>query len=340
MREPTYVAMTNTPMINQQSSLSSLESNDSPHQDVVSKLSFRKSKSNIMRHSISASTVTPATARTSRRSTATSLRESERTFVVKKVSSDTSGTSSDSGNHANPILIRDMEDREEPIYLDEISQILLEGIHQDVYKKIIKALGRLADISSQNQEKCNQACQMGAPAAIVAAMKKWAINKNIQAACFRVLIALTVGEECLKVRKTIWMVGGMEQILDAMGQFPESRSIQFFGCNALLSLLPSGCEDENKKIKKWMGRRFVREFKGVKAVIASMIQFEEDRGIQEAGCSVLLKLATFMHSGQDRKLLLESGAVSAFSIALESHASDEAIQHYTTLFMNFMSGDL
>ncbi|CAB9521898.1 expressed unknown protein [Seminavis robusta] len=243
----------------------------------------------------------------------------------------------------------DKENREEPVYLDEMSHLLLEELHHDTQAKVvIRALERLTVFCSQSTELCSQACHMGAPATIVNIMKKWSVQKAICAKGFRALIAMTVGcsteQEQARVRKTLWMVGGVQEILKSMGRFPQSRSVQFFGCNALLSMLPSGCDDnddaDSDKIKKWMGRRFVREYKGVKAVISAMIQFEEDRAVQEAGCSVLLKLATFMHDNSaDRKMMLESGAVSAFSVALESHSNDEEIQHYTTLFMNFMSGD-
>lgn len=88
-----------------------------------------------------------------------------------------------------------------------------------------------------------------------------------------------------------------------------------------------------------MGRRFVRAYNGIKTILKAMLQFEQDRELQQAICSVVLKLAAFMHAGKDRQLLLESGAISAFSVAYESNSTDDVIQHYMTLFMTFMSGD-
>ena len=227
------------------------------------------------------------------------------------------------------------EEEEEDMFLDELSLILMAGINKQTSKDVADALERLANLCSQCDEMCREACHMGAPASVVSVMRKWSSSKAVQAKGFRVLIALTVGSTCGKIQKTLWMAGSMEAIIDAMTSFPESRSIQFFGCSAILSLLP--CGDEQKKLSKWMGRRFIKEMKGIKAVISAMIQFEEDGHLQETGCGVLLKLATFMHAGEDRKMLLESGAVSAFSVALESHPNDDVIQDYTTMFMNFLS---
>lgn len=224
---------------------------------------------------------------------------------------------------------------EEDMLLDELTLLLMEGVNKRSSKDVTDALERLADLCSQCDAMCREACHMGAPATVVSVMRKWSSSKAVQGEGFRVLIALTVGSTCGKIQKTLWMAGSMEAIIDAMTKFPESRSIQFFGCSAILGLLP--CGDDQKKLSKWMGRRFIEEIKGVKAVISAMIQFEEDWHLQETGCGVLLKLATFMHDGEDRKMLLESGAVSAFSVALESHPNDDVIQDYTTMFMNFLS---
>lgn len=226
------------------------------------------------------------------------------------------------------------------LFLDGVSRILLEDIHRDTAQQVLKALAGLSEICGQSPRVREEACKMGAPAAIVTLMKKWSVEKSIQAACFRVLIALTVGDENIQVRKALWMVGGMQDILDAMLKFPDSRSVQFFGCYAVLSLLPSGSEEGHEKLQKWMGRRFLRNYKGAKTIIKAMVQFQKDAIVQVAGCSVLLKLATFMHDGDDRRILLESGAISAFSVALESYPQDENIQHYTTLFMQFMAGEM
>lgn len=226
------------------------------------------------------------------------------------------------------------------VQLDGVSRILLEDIHKDTTQQVLKALAGFSEICGQSSEVRVQACRMGAPAAIVTLMKKWSVEKSVQAACFRVLIALTVGDENIQVRKALWMVGGMQDILNSMLKFPDSRSVQFFGCYAVLSLLPSGSEEGNVQLQKWMGRKFLRDYKGAKTIIRAMVQFQQDIVVQVAGCSVLLKLATFMHDGDDRRILLESGAISAFSVALESHPKDENIQHYTTLFMQFMAGEM
>ena len=230
------------------------------------------------------------------------------------------------------------EEEEEDVFLDELTLLLLEDINKKSSKEVTNALERLADLCSQCEDACGEACHMGAPASVVAVMQKWSSNKTIQAKGLRVFIALTVGSACSKTQKSLWMVGAMEAIINAMTSFPESRSIQFFGCSAMLSLLPCGTSASgNEKLIKWMGRRFVKEMKGVNTVISAMIHFEKDRTMQETGCGVLLKLATFMNDGKDRKMLLESGAVSAFSVALESHPNDDGIQNYTTMFMNFLS---
>ena len=224
---------------------------------------------------------------------------------------------------------------EEDEFLDELTLILMEDVNNESSKDVTDALERLANLCSQSDEVCREACHMGAPASVVSAMRKWSSNKVVQGKGFRVLIAITLGSTSGKTQKTLWMAGSMEVVIEAMKSFPESRSIQFIGCNAILSLLP--CGDNNKKLSKWIGRRFIKEMNGIKTVVSAMIQFEVDEQIQETGCGVLLKLATFMHSGEDRKMLLESGAVSAFSVALESHPHDDVIQDYTTMFMNFLS---
>lgn len=95
------------------------------------------------------------------------------------------------------------------VQLDGVSRILLEDIHKDTTQQVLKALAGFSEICGQSSEIRVRACRMGAPAAIVTLMKKWSVEKSVQAACFRVLIALTVGDENIQVRKALWMVGGM-----------------------------------------------------------------------------------------------------------------------------------
>jgi len=225
-------------------------------------------------------------------------------------------------------------------FIDELSLILLEGVHQKSSKQVENALERLADLCSQCEATCREACQMGAPSSALAIMRKWKSSKTVQVRGLRVLVALTICSNCTKIRKTLWMIGAMEAVLEEMQSFLDSRAVQFFGCSAILSLLPCSSGDvKDEKLTIRMGRRFVGEMNGIKSVITGMIRFENDREIQETGCHILLKLATFMNAGNDRKMLLKSGAVSAFSVALESNSNDEEIQIYATLFMNLLSSD-
>jgi len=239
-----------------------------------------------------------------------------------------------------------VEDKAE--FLDDVSLILLDYVHSDFSEIVVKALGVLADLCTESRDLHHQACYMGAPAIVVATMNKWSTDKLIQFKCIQVMIALTVmgwknsNTSDDKIQKIFWMMGGMETILSAMRTHQDSRSVQFYGCNAILSLLPSvGMEEETPdKFTMHIGRRFVGDLKGVKIIIGAMIRFEDDRKVQEAGCSVLLKLATFMHHGKDRKMLFESGAMSAFSVALESHPNDENMHNYASMFMNLLSGNM
>jgi len=153
----------------------------------------------------------------------------------------------------------------------------------------------------------------GGHLAVVTAMAKHPSYRHLQHEGIRALTNATCDNKKLKI--VVAEIGGIQATVEAMTRHPLDRETQRLCLKALNNLV----------YKKEHANLFVNEIGGCSHIVRAMNKFPGDVDVIQKASVVLLKLSSMRSL---RPAMVDAGAISALTFAVERHVTDEKIQNY------------
>jgi hypothetical protein len=235
------------------------------------------------------------------------------------------------GGDAGGVGIPDGVELVEPV-LDEISQLVMTIVQQDGVDAVSEAMSELYDLMASDRpgndgkKARKDATRMGAPTAILGAMKKWQMEEEIQKIGCRCIVRLTHTSDDTTAMY-INRIGGVEAVVNAMKLFPDKDKVNTVATAAIYNIIWSD------SVRDTISHRLVEDAGLLVLVIDTMAHFPEDENIQENCCGILALLALDTNL---REAIEESGAVEAVARGLRSEW--ENVKEEAKGFMQNMYG--
>jgi hypothetical protein len=185
-----------------------------------------------------------------------------------------------------------------------LAKILMFDLQTNNPEEVADALQFLAN-SLWNHGGVEDAHRLGAPAIVLATMRKFCFVERIQAhgcVCIQVMSPSDVMLE----------LGGVDWIAHILKMFPHSLMIQGSACGALAGVFVTMRSSQ-------VVHRFVYELCGVQMVVQAMKIYSDSAELQWFGCALLGSLATMSQSV--RSALLQNGAGDVIQTAWQTHGS-------------------
>jgi hypothetical protein len=199
-----------------------------------------------------------------------------------------------------------------------------------VVTETIKKLPKLF-ISNQNSDAAHAA---GAMTIIVSAMRKWQDVRGIQEdglACMANLMQYN-----WYIKSAFWKSSGLQAVLTAMKQFPNSKVIQFFGVYTLYSFFDCLEEEFTMTLNiTYIAHYFVNKLHGVPFLLRAMKMITKRANFQGWCCSVLLVL--YESDTTLKHFFRTCGALPAVRAALKQHPGVDCVESKGEAFVLFVT---
>jgi hypothetical protein len=117
----------------------------------------------------------------------------------------------------------------------------------------------------------------------------------------------------LETRKLLGDIGCVEVILASMEKYPDSESVQEYGCFLIAQLVDR---------TKYNAER-VKKYGGIAVVIAAMKAHPNSKEVQEDGC---IGLSNMSEWEEYRRLIVEAGGASAIAFAIEKSGDSQELR--------------
>jgi hypothetical protein len=142
----------------------------------------------------------------------------------------------------------------------------------------------------------------------------------------RTIWALVAASKSPSAKRSIVELGGIEALVAAIKNFPDSESLSYNACCVLWILLNDANRPEDRL-------RFL-EADGIRVVVDSMKKHRRSLQQQEAGCGAIMALAT----GDDGShvAIKEAGGIDALGEAMVAHPGCGKLHHNVSLALEHM----
>ena len=133
--------------------------------------------------------------------------------------------------------------------IEALPTLLLDDMQRKTSKDVAAALkvlkGSLSDSNDTNEAYAEEACLLGAPSIVILVMKRWAHKLSIQ----------RYGCDCIKMllchkRIPIIKAQGMQVVLAAMEEFPDSNELQQRASAALFNFFANFTSRPDKETER------------------------------------------------------------------------------------------
>lgn len=213
--------------------------------------------------------------------------------------------------------------------LEEIPKLIVVDMQKDNADDVAGAIKKLYDLlgTDDPDSKKNQklAIGLGAATVVIGALRRWQMNEGVQKEGCGCLIRLAYNH----CDGTSWIVqsGGVEALINAMKQFPDTSSVNSNASGGLRNLF------NDTSVRESSGRRFVEDLKGLELLLEAMKTFPNDAQLQEDCCVIFGAFAT---EKEMRDTMVRAGVLTAVSGAIERHFENENVRAQGEDFMQIM----